>query len=416
MSSTNSATVFSREFGATASGQRVVLYTLRGRSGMVAQISSYGATLTSLQVPLHRSARGELAREQSGAAPEVADVVLGFDSLAPYLAGHPHLGVTTGRVANRIAHATFALDGALYRLSRNDGEHHLHGGVRGIDKHVWRGELGRSTTGPGQDARSHGDASRTGDDTEAPSVTLHLRSEAGDQGYSGNLDIAVSYTVTADNAVRIDYRARTDAATPVNLTNHSYFHLGAPGQGGRPNGHREGHSDGQAQRASDVDMDILDHELQIFAETVTPVDEHFIPTGVYASVAGTPFDFREPRRIGDAMKARADQGFDINYALSLEKRSDAALAATLREPMSGRRMRVYTTEPGLQLYTGNFLDGSIVGKYGQRYRQYAGLCLEAQHFPNAVNVAGFPQTILRPGEVYRQTTIYAFDYDGGEAA
>jgi aldose 1-epimerase len=339
------------DFGKTAEGTPVELYVLTNGK-MTAKVMSYGAILTELSVP-----------DRTG---KIGDVVLGFDNLAAYLAGHPHFGATTGRVANRIAKGAFTLDGKEYKLAINNGPNSLHGGLKAFDKKVWKAE---DASGPA-----------------GPAVKFTYISPDGEEGYPGNLTVTVTYTVTADQELKIDYSAVTDKATPVNLTNHSYFNLGGPESG-----------------------DILGHELTLLAEEFTPVDETLIPTGKLAPVKGTPLDFTNPTPIG----ARFDQlkgdplGYDHNYVLRGDGKTPA-LGARVFDPGSGRVLEMFTTEPGVQLYTANFLDGKIKGKGGVVYKQHHAFCLEAQHFPDSINQHSFPSTVLRPGEKYTQTTIYKF--------
>jgi aldose 1-epimerase len=318
---------------------------------MTAKVMTYGAILTELHVP-----------DRDG---KPADVVLGFDNLDAYLAGHPHFGATTGRVANRIAKGRFTLDGKEYKLAVNNGPNSLHGGLKGFDKVVWKAE---DVSGPG-----------------GPAVKFSYKSPDGEEGYPGTLSVSVTYTVTPDNALKIDYAATTDKATPVNLTNHSYFNLAGAASG-----------------------TILDHELMLAADQYTPADDTLIPTGEIKPVRGTPLDFTSPTRIG----ARIDQikkeigGYDHNYVIRPDTRSPA-FAARVYEPASGRVLEMFTTEPGVQLYTANFLNGTHKNK-GVAFQKHQGFCLEAQHFPDAVNHPEFPSIILRPGATYTQTTIYKF--------
>jgi aldose 1-epimerase len=299
---------------------------------------------------------------------EPEDVVLGFDSLAPYLAGHPFFGALIGRYGNRIAGGRFRLNGVEYTLARNDGPNHLHGGPQGFDKVVWRAT-----------PREH---------AGAPALELAYLSRDGEEGYPGNLDVAVVYTLTADSALRIDYQATTDQDTVVNLTNHSYFNLAADG-------------------------DILAHEIQIAAEHFLPIDATLIPTGERRPVRGTPMDFTRSTAIGARIHADDEQlrlasgGYD--HAWVLDKDEGAlGLAAEVYDPTSGRVLEVFTTQPAVQFYTGNFLDGSSIGKDGRAYHKHHGFCLETQHFPDSPNQPDFPSTVLKPGEVYRQTTIFRF--------
>ena len=340
-----------RDWGKISDGAMVNRFTLTNSKGTTAKVTSYGATLTELRVP-----------DRNGT---VANVVLGFGNLDAYLKGHPFFGVTAGRVANRIGKARFSLEGREYTLAANNGQNHLHGGIKGFDKVLWQGKALPTT---GHDA----------------AVEFSYFSEDGEEGYPGNLSVTVTYTLTENNELQIDYKATTDKATPINLTNHSYFNLAGSG-------------------------DILDHELTIQADRYTPIDAELIPTGEIASVKDTPLDFTSPMSIG----ARIDQlkpvpgGYDHNYVLNSRGRSPA-LAAHVYEPKTGRVMEVLTTEPGIQLYTGNFLDGELTGHGGVVYNKHAGLCLETQQFPDAVNHPNFPSTILRPGETYKSTTRYKF--------
>lgn len=341
------ATIQNSAFGTLPTGEVVEQFTLTNAAGTVAKISSYGATLTELHVP-----------DKAG---RPTNVVLGFDNLAQYLAGHPYLGCTVGRVANRIAYGRFALEGMDYQLARNEnGVHFLHGGSRGFDKALWAAE---PFAGP----------------TEA-GVRFVRRSPDGEEGLPGNLDVTVTCTLNESNEWKIEYHAVTDKPTPVNLTNHSYFNLAGVGSG-----------------------TILDHELMIAADRYTPADETLIPTGQIARVAGTPLDFTKPMRIG----ARIDQvpgGYDHNFVLN-SGGGRLALAARLRDPASGRTMDILTTEPGIQFYSGNFLDGSVAG-LGGTYHKHCGMCLETQHFPDSVNKPDWPGIILRPGQRYSHTIVH----------
>ena len=342
-------TIRASEFGRLPSGEAVDLYTLTNGSGMLAQITNYGAMLTQLHVP-----------DKTG---QIADVVLGFDNLPAYLAGHPYLGPTIGRVGNRIASGRFTLDGKSYELARNEnGVHHLHGGKKGFDKAFWKAE---PLAGTGQ-----------------ASVKFTYRSVDGEEGFPGNLDVTVVYTLTDANELKIEYAATTDQPTPVNLTNHSYFNLAGAGSG-----------------------DILSHDLMIAADRYTPADQTLIPTGQIAEVRGTPLDFTRPMAIG-ARFAQVPGGYDHNFVLN-GGGGKLALAARLRDPKTGRTMEVLTTEPGIQFYSGNFLDGSAKG-IGGAYRKHYGLCLETQHFPDSVNKPDWPTIILRPGETYGHVTVHRF--------
>jgi aldose 1-epimerase len=320
---------------------------------MEAQILTYGGTLLALRVP-----------DQNGV---LDDVVLGFETLAPYLSEQPYIGALIGRYANRIAGGRFELNGVTYTLAHNDGPNHVHGGPSGFHRKIWN-------------AQEHAS------DAE-PSLELRYLSRDGDEGYPGNLAVTVTYTLTDRNELRIRYTATTDADTVVNLTNHAYLNLAGAGN-------------------------ILDHELQIFASQFIPIDATSIPLGDVRSVHGTPMDFTAPARIGrriaaDDEQLRHGQGYDHTWVLDKED-GVLALAARVYEPSTGRVLEVFTTEPGVQFYSGNMLDGSLIGKDGQRYVQHSGLCLETQHFPDSPNQPQFPSTVLRPGQVYHQTTIYRF--------
>lgn len=339
-------TVQVEEFGTLEDGTSVQLYTLTNENGMEVKITNYGGTVTSI-----------LAPDKDG---NLENVVLGFDSLDKYLAGTPYFGAIIGRYGNRIGDATFTLNGETYELNANDGDNHLHGGNVGYDKVLWNAEV-------------------VGDNA----VEFTYLSEDGEEGYPGNLEISVIYTLTDDNELKIDYSATTDKATPVNLTNHSYFNL-----------------------SGDPETLILDHELMIDADGYTPVDEGLIPTGEIAEVEGTPFDFTEAYEIG----ARIDQvegGYDHNWVLN-ESTEAMPVVARLHDPQTGRLLEVLTTEPGLQFYSGNFLDGTLTGPDGSTFNKHSALCLETQHFPDSPNKANFPSTILEPGETYETSTIYKF--------
>lgn len=342
-------TIHASQFGRLPTGEPVDLYVLTNAAGMVAKVTSYGAMLTELHVP-----------DKSG---RLANVVLGFDNLPQYLAGHPYLGPTVGRVGNRIANGIFTLADKTYTLARNEGGvHFLHGGNKGFDKVLWKTEpvAGKSET----------------------SVKFTHRSPDGDENLPGNLDVVVAYTLTDANELKIEYAATTDKPSPVNLTNHSYFNLAGAGTG-----------------------DILDHELTIAADQYTPADETLIPTGQIVEVRDTPFDFTQPARIGESID-QVPGGYDLNYVLNSTS-GQLALAARLRDPKSGRTMEILTTEPGIQFYTGNFLDGSITGS-GGTYKKHYGLCLETQHFPDSVNKPQWPSIILRPGQTYSHVTVHRF--------
>jgi aldose 1-epimerase len=344
-------------WGSAADGAEVLRFTLRNPAGAFARVTSYGAILTEWHVP-----------DRTGT---LANVVHGFDHLEAYLRGHPGFGATIGRVANRIRGARFDLDGQRFDLAKNNGPNHLHGGLRGFDKFVWEAFPLR--------ASAHAAALRF------TRLSSHM-----EEGYPGNVRVSVTYTLTADHALRLDYTASSDRATPLNLTNHSYFNLAGAG-------------------------DVLDHEVTIPAESYTPVDATLIPTGEIASVRDTPLDFRQTTRIGEriALLKPVPGGYDHNYVLPNHgaAASCLVLAARVRDAQSGRTLEVHTSEPGMQFYTGNFLDGRYRGVGGAHYVQHSGLCLETQHFPDSVNKPQFPSVILRPGEVSHSTTIYRFTSD-----
>lgn len=343
-------------FGLTPEGQPARLFTLARADGLRADISDFGGTVVRLFAP-DRDGRLE-------------DVVLGCERVTP---NTPYLGCIVGRVGNRIARGCFTLDGATYALAKNNAPAgrpcHLHGGQVGFDRRLWRATETQSPDGP--------------------RLSLSYRSPDGEEGYPGNLDVTVAYTLTADRGLRIDYSATTDHATPVNLTNHSYFNLAGEGAGS-----------------------ILDHVVEMPSTHYTPVDPGLIPTGQEASVEGTPFDFRRPQQIGARIDAAHEQilfgaGYDHNFIIH-GPAGALNRAATVFEPQSGRVLEVLTTEPGMQFYTGNFLDGSFAGKRGHVYGRRHGFCLETQHYPDSPNQPQFPSVILRPGQVLRSTTIYRF--------
>jgi aldose 1-epimerase len=339
-------------WGKTPDGEEVDLYTLTNANGMKVKITSYGGIITEIWVA-----------DKDG---KFADVALGHDSLKGYLAGHPYFGAITGRVANRIAKGKFTLDGKEYTLAVNNGPNHLHGGKKGFDKVVWK--AGRSDA---NDARA--------------SLELKYTSPDGEEGYPGALEVSVIYVLNNKNELTIYYSAQTSKATPVNLTNHAYFNLA---------GHDQG--------------DILGHEIQISADQYTPTDATLIPTGKIEPVKGTPFDFTEATPIGKHIKEiNSDPvGYDLNYVLRAGE--GLRTAARVTEPKSGRVLEVRTSEPGIQFYTGNFLDGKDKGKGGAVYKQYAGFCLETQHFPDSVNHKNFPTVILIPGNRCTSATVFAF--------
>lgn len=342
------------DFGKTPDGQTVELYTLTNSNGLIVKVMTYGGIITEIHTP-----------DRDG---KLDNITLGFDNLQSYLAGHPFFGAITGRVANRIANGKFTLDGKEYQLFVNNGPNALHGGKEGFDKKVWKAEPFEKPDGVG--------------------VTLTRTSPDGEEGYPGNLACTVTYTLTNKNELRIDYQATTDKATPVNLTNHAYFNL---------LGTRGG--------------DVLGHEVMFAADAYTPTDPTLIPTGEVKPVQGTPLDFTRPRTIGARIHELKGKDLPGGYDHNLVLRGggkELALAAIVREPRTGRVLEMYTTEPGVQFYTGNFLDGKLKGFGGVQYQQHSGFCLEAQHFPDAVNKPNFPSIILRPGQTYRQTTVYKF--------
>lgn len=345
-------------FGMDQQGRAVHQYTMRNSSGMEVKVINYGGIITQLIVP-----------DKDG---KMEDVVLGYDSLQPYLQSSPYFGAVVGRYGNRIANGTFSLDGKQFTLAKNNNGQHLHGGVKGFDKVYWEIEPVDSSAGA--------------------ALRLHYVSPDGEEGYPGNLDIYVIYYLKDDNELVIDYRATTDQLTVVNLTQHSYFNLS-----------------GNAKR------DILGHELQILADRFVPVNKVLIPTGELAPVTGTPFDFRNPKPIGRDIGANHEQlafgkGYDHCWVLN-KANNDMTLAAVLTDSISGRRMEVSTTEPGLQFYSGNFLDGSNIGKSNTPYTHRMGLCLETEHFPDSPNQPAFPSVQLRPGETYHSRTAYRFTLD-----
>lgn len=337
-------------FGQTPDGKQVDLYTLTNTGGIRARIISFGAILVSLEVP-----------DRNG---NLADITLGFDKLDGYLGEHPYFGGIIGRYANRIGKAKFRLDGVEYKLAANNDENHLHGGIKGFDKKVWKLE-------------------DIGVTTEGAMVKLSYISEDGEEGYPGNLACSVIYTLTQDDELKISYEAETDKKTVVNLTNHSYFNLAGQGSG-----------------------DILGHEMMINADKYTVVDEGLIPTGENRNVKGTPMDFTTPMTIGSRI-AQVEGGYDHNYVLN-SGGGTLTLTAKVQEPTSGRIMEIYTDQPGVQFYTGNFLDGSITGKAGKVYKKHYGFCLETQHFPDSPNKPDFPSVILQPGQKYATTTVHKF--------
>jgi aldose 1-epimerase len=350
-----------KPFGTTPSGEPIELYTLRNAKGAEVDIITWGATVTRIAAP-----------DRTG---KKADVVLGFDTAEGYTKTHPFFGSIVGRYGNRIGKAKFSLNGVEYTLAKNNDENHLHGGSQGFDKRLWKARPVPSADGQ--------------------AVEMSYVSPDGEEGYPGTLKASVVYTLTAANGLRMDYRATTDKDTVVNLTNHSYFNLAGEGTG-----------------------DILQHELMIDADRFTPVDKGLIPTGELRPVEGTPFDFRKPTAIGARINADDEQirfggGYDHNFVLNGQP---GTLRGVVRvtEPSSGRVLEVFTTEPGVQFYTGNFLDGTVRGKAGKVYGRRTGFCLETQHFPDSPNKPSFPSTVLKPGQEYRTTTEYRFGVDAGK--
>jgi aldose 1-epimerase len=344
-----------QSFGQIKDGAPVDLYPLINSNGLRAEITNYGGIITSLQVP-DRNGRH-------------ADVALGFDTLNGYLGEHPYFGAIVGRYGNRIAQGKFTLNGATYTLARNNGENSLHGGVRGFDKVVWEA---KEFTGQGECG-----------------LELTYVSKDGEEGYPGNLTAVVRYTLTDQDELKIDYSATTDKDTVLNLTNHSYFNLAGHGEG-----------------------DILNHQVKLYADRFTPVSASLIPTGELKSVRGTPFDFTEPTAIGARIGETDEQlkfgiGYDHNFVVNGEA-GTLRPAAEVYEPRSGRVLEVLTTEPGMQFYTGNFLDGTIHGKGGKVYNQRYGFCLETQHFPDSPNQPSFPSTVLKTGDRYTSQTVFRF--------
>ena len=345
-----------KAFGKTPDGQPLDLYVLTAKGGAEASITNYGGAVVSLKVP-----------DRNG---KLADVVLGYDNADGYVNDKSFFGALVGRYGNRIGHAQFALDGKTYTLAKNNGENSLHGGIKGFNKAVWTPKII-----PAKDGQS---------------LELSYLSRDGEEGFPGNLKVSVIYTLTDSNALRITYSATSDKKTVVNLTNHSYFNLAGQGSG-----------------------DILGHLLIIQADKFTPVDAGLIPTGEFRDVAGTPFDFRKELAIGaridqDEEQLKLGGGYDHNFVLQRSNDPEESLAARVLEPVSGRILEVWTTEPGVQFYTGNFLDGKTIGKGGVTYPKRSAFCLETQHFPDSPNQPKFPSVVLNPGERYHTVTTYKF--------
>jgi len=343
-------------FGTTADGTQVFLYTLKNHSGMEAKITNYGGIVVSLRVP-----------DKAG---KFDDVVLGYESLAGYLKETPYFGALIGRYGNRIARGKFTLDGKEYSLATNNGKNHLHGGLRGFDKVVWTADQVETPAGP--------------------SLVLKYLSLDGEEGYPGNLRVQAIYTVTEANELAVEFSATTDKPTVVNLTHHSYFNLAG----------------------ATSPTTILNHVMMIDADRFTPIDSDLIPTGELRDVAGTPMDFRNPTPIGARIDAANEQlrfglGYDHNWVLN-KKEPGMRLAARVEEPTTGRVLEVLTTEPGMQFYSGNFLNGTLTGKSGKVYVYRYGFCMEPQHFPDSPNKPAFPTVVLNPGQTYANRIMYRF--------
>jgi aldose 1-epimerase len=333
----------------TIDNKEVFLFTLDNQNGLQVKITNYGGIITSIMVP-----------DKNG---KIGDVVLGYDSLSQYVANNsPYFGAVVGRYANRIARGRFTLDGKSYQLAVNNGKNTLHGGLKGFDKVVW-------------DVQENRDSSKN-------ELVLTYTSKDGEEGYPGNLNVKVTYTLDAHNCLTTSIEAQTDKATPVNICNHTYFNLRA------------------------ADTTILGHHLTLYANEFTPVNNELIPTGAIAKVHQTAMDFNNSQQIGSRI-SKVKGGYDHNYVLT-KKAGELSVAAQVYDPGSGRQVEISTTQPGVQLYTGNFLDGSIIGKGGKVYQKHFGFCLETQHFPDSPNQPSFPTAILRPGQKYEQTTVYRF--------
>jgi aldose 1-epimerase len=345
----------SKPFGRTPQGQRVTLYTLTNKNGMSVSVMDYGATIVKIMAP-----------DRNG---KLDDVVLGFDRFSPYLHQTAYFGATVGRYANRIAKGRFSMGKTVYQLPINNGPNSLHGGLRGFDKRMWNFEQVES---------------------DVPAVRFTYLSKDGEEGYPGNLYVSVTFSLSDDNELSIEFSATTDKTTILNLANHSYFNLAGADKG-----------------------TILGETVTLHADQYTPVDSTLIPTGEIKDVADTPYDFRQPTVIGTHIKELPGkpQGYDFNYVLNKGYFSNTALAAVVDDPTTGRRLEITTDQPGIQFYTGNFLTGQYVGREHRRYPQYGALCLETQHFPDSPNHDNFPSTVLRPGDDFKATTVYAFKVD-----
>ncbi|MDP2933453.1 MAG: aldose epimerase family protein [bacterium] len=336
-------------FGKLSQNKDIEFFVLKNKTGIEARLISFGAALVSLKVP-----------DKNG---KFADIVLGYDDLAGYMNDKCYFGCTVGRFANRIANAKFTLDGREYKLIANDGKNHLHGGIKGFNRAPWQAESFEDSDGCG--------------------VIFKYLSPDGEEGYPGNLDVTVTYTLTDDNELKVGYQAVTDKKTIVNLTSHSYFNLA---------GHNKG--------------SILSHLIQINADKTTVVDSGCIPTGQIKSVKGTEFDLTESKPIGENI-GKLGLGYDFNYILNKSSPEELSFAAKVIEPQSGRIMEIFTTEPAVQFYTGNFLN-DVAGKAGALYKKHEAFCLETQHYPDSPNRPSFPSTVLMPGETFRQLTAYKF--------
>lgn len=351
----NTSSITQSDFGNLTDGQKVSLFTLTNQNGMKVSITNYGGIIVSVLVP-----------DKNGV---LGDVVLGYDSLNHYAATNPYFGAIIGRYGNRIAKGKFTIDGKAYTLATNNGQNHLHGGIKGFDKVIWNAEV---------------------KDGLEPSLLLTYLSKDGEEGYPGNLNCKVTYTLTNDNAIKIDFEATTDAPTIVNMCNHSYFNL------------------------TGENTDILNHSLQIFGKQFCAVDDNLIPLKGTSEVKGTPFDFTQSKLIGkeinqdNNIQIRNGLGYDHCWVLDKRSLDKLEVAAIAIDSISGRKLTVETTEPGIQFYSGNFLNGTITGKYGIKYNKRSGFCLETQHFPDSPNRPDYPSTILRPNEKYASTTLYKF--------
>lgn len=350
----NKLSIIQQPFGETQKGQKVDLYELKNNNGMIVEIITYGGIITSIKVPNREGV--------------IEDVVLGYTTLADYEKSSPYFGALIGRYGNRIANGRFDLEGETYKLVQNDGKNHLHGGNVGFDKVVWSAETKISS--------------------EEVALILSYVSPDGEEGYPGTLSVEVAYRLTENNTLIVDYKANTDKTTIVNLTQHSYFNLSA-----------------------NFETPILDHEVQLFADYYLPVDATLIPTGEIAPVQQTPFDFTQPKLIGKEIEMENEQlqrGGGYDHCWVLNSNNSNALAARVYHPSSGRVLQIYTDEPAIQFYTGNFLDGTLPNKKGGVYNYRSGFCLETQHYPDSPNQPNFPSVVLHPNETYRTSTKFEF--------